>query len=168
VPPSGSNPDESIHVHLVSGVSDPERLGLIARGLFEEVGRQEIEGSFSTNDPWSYDGTPADPDLLTLRAGDAITILVAGTEEGSEEVGSSTTLARIQAMDRARRIDYMTTLGWTRDVAARFADLQEASGFQTTFRVQDVALNWDNESGLRITVSFINYIVIREEEAGES
>ena len=165
VPPSGSNPDETIRVMVVSGITDPGRLGLIARGIFEEIGRQEIEGVFETGDAWSYDNTPDLPDLLTMRPGDAVTLLVAGIEAGGEDVGADSSLARIQSMDRNRRINYMTTIGWPRDVAARFADLQEASGFQTTFRVRDVRLNWDHTSGFTTTCDFFNYIVIREEAA---
>lgn len=168
VPPSGSNPDEKIRVMVISGVTEPERLGRIARSVFEEIGRQEIEGAFETADVWSYDETPENPDLLTMRPGDAVTLLVAGIEAGGEDVGSDTSLARIQAMDRDRRINYMTALGWPRNVAARFADLQEASGFQTVFRVRDVRLNWDHTSGLKLTCDFFNYIVVREENADAS
>jgi hypothetical protein len=168
VPPSGSNPDETVRVMSISGVTDPERLGHVARSVYEEIGRQEIAGTFVTGDAWSYDNTPEFPDLLTMRPGDAVTLLVARTEAGGEDVGSDTSLARIQAMDRARRIDYMASLGWPRDVAARFADLQEASGFQTTFRVRDVRIQWDHSGGLEILCDFINYIVIREENADAS
>jgi hypothetical protein len=168
VPPSGSNPDETVRVMSISGVTDPERLGHVARSVYEEIGRQEIAGTFVTGDAWSYDNTPEFPDLLTMRPGDAVTLLVARTEAGGEDVGSDTSLARIQAMDRARRIDYMASLGWPRDVAARFADLQEASGFQTTFRVRDVRIQWDHSGGLEILCDFVNYIVIREENADAS
>jgi hypothetical protein len=168
VPPSGANPDEAVRVMSISGVTDPDRLGQVARSVYEEIGRQEIEGTFVTADAWSYDNTPQFPDLLTMRPGDAVTLLVARVNAGGEDVGSDTSLARLEAMDRARRINYMTSLGWTREVATRFANLQEASGFQTTFRVRNLRLAWDHTSGLGVTCDFFNYIVIRDENADAS
>lgn len=164
VPPSGSNPDEGIRVMLVSGITDTDVLARVARGMFEQTGRQEITGRFETSDAWSYDTEPELADLLTLKSGDAVELLVsrAGTTE-DEAVGSNTTLAQIQAMDRRRRSDYMVGLGWSRAVADRFAALQDATGFQTTFRVSEVSISFDPDSGLRISVDFMNYIVVRED-----
>lgn len=165
VPPSGSNPDEGIRVMLVSGITDTAVLARVARGMFEQVGRQEITGRFETSDAWSYDTEPELADLLSLTAGDAVEILVSrsGTTE-DEAVGSNTTLAEIQAMDRRRRSDYMVGLGWSRAVADRFAALQDATGFQTVFRVSDVNITFDPDSGLRVSIDFMNYIVIREDQ----
>ncbi len=165
VPPSGSNPDEGIRVMLVSGITDTAVLARVAQGMFEQVGRQEITGRFETSDAWSYDTEPELADLLTLTAGDAVEILVSrsGTTE-DEAVGSNTTLAQIQAMDRRRRSDYMVGLGWSRAVADRFAALQDATGFQTVFRVSEVSITFDPDSGLRVSVDFMNYIVVREDQ----
>jgi hypothetical protein len=165
VTPSGANPDEGIKVVSVSGVVDPALLERVARNYFDQLGRQEIEGTFSTFDTWSYDSNPLDSDLLNLRAGDAVQILaVASATPEEEAVGSTPTFARIRAMDRARRSDYLVSLGWNRTVADRFAELQEATGYQTVFRVQDVKISWDNDSGFKLDVSFINFITVREEE----
>lgn len=168
VPPSGSNPDESIKTFTVSGITDPSFLEQIAESVFEQLGRQEIEGNFVTADAWSYESEPDDGDLLGLRSGDAVELLLARADsQEDEDVGSNATLNRIQAMDRARRRDYMVALGWDRTVADRFAALQDATGFQTTFRVSDVRFNWDQESGLKTTVDFINFITVREEAAAD-
>jgi len=166
VPPSGSNPDEAVRVMSVSGVTDTALLERVARGAFEQLGRQELEGQLETADAWSYDVAPDEADLLALTAGDAVELLLAraGSPE-DEAAGSATTLATLQAMDRRRRADYMVGLGWDRSVAERFAALQDATGFQTTFRVQDVRLSWDGEEGLKVGVTFINFITIREEAA---
>lgn len=164
VPPSGSNPDESIRVMLVTGFNDPSVLERVARGIYEEIGRQEIAGHFETDDAWSYYLEPSDADILELRAGDPVELLVsrASTEE-DERVGSSTSLAELEAMERSRRAQYMESLGWSGDVARRFAALQDATGFETTFRTSAVAINFDNDQGLKVAVDFINYITIREE-----
>ena len=81
--------------------------------------------------------------------------------------GTNTTLAQLQAMTRNRRRDYLVARGWPERLASRFAALQEATEFQTVFRVQDVRLNWDRDSGLKLQAGFINYVVVREEPATE-
>jgi hypothetical protein len=164
VPPSGANPAEVVRVITVSGVTDPEVLQRVASTAFEQIGRQEIEGSFTTMDAWSYEREPDESDLLNLVAGDAVNLLIARADSGNdEEVGSSTSLARLEAMETERRASYLESIGWNRTVAQRFAALQSATGFETTFRVQTASISWDNEQGLKIDVGFINFITVREE-----
>jgi hypothetical protein len=165
VPPSGSNPDESIRTYTVSGITDSSFLETIAESIFEQLGRQEIEGSFETSDAWSYEEVPDNADLFDMVAGDAVELLLARADTtDDEELGSNPTLGRIEAMDTARRVEYMVALGWDPVVAARFAALQTATGFQTVFRVSDVRLQWDHDDGVRVGCSFINFITVREEE----
>jgi hypothetical protein len=75
VGPTGAA-DESILVQYVRGVTDLKLLERIAQNVFEEIGRQEIEGSFSTDDLDSFDSV-VEGDLLDLQSGDPIDILVA-------------------------------------------------------------------------------------------
>lgn len=166
VPPSGANPDEGVRVMLVSGYNDPSVLERVARSVFEGIGRQEIKGSFVTNDVWSYGAEPDDADLLSLEAGAPVELLLArSTGTADETAGSNASLAQLQAMDRRRRSDYMVGLGWSRTVAERFAALQDATGFQTVFRTDELSVAFDSEEGLKMTVAFINYITVREEGA---
>jgi len=166
IPPSGANPDEGVRVIIVSGVVDPAMLERVAQNSFDQLGRQEIEGTFSTFDSWSYDSTPTISDLLSMKSGDAVELLVSSSSSTEDEdIGSANSLSRIQAMDRARRADYLVSLGWDRVVADRFAALQDATGFQTVFRVQDVRISWDSSDGFKLTCSFVNFITVREESA---
>jgi len=168
VPPSGSNPEESIRVMQVSGTSDPAILERVARNAFEQIGRQEIEGTFSTADAHSYDQPEELADLLSMNAGDPVELLVLSSVPPElADQGTNTTLAQLQAMTRNRRRDYLVARGWPERLASRFAALQEATEFQTVFRVQDVRLNWDRDSGLKLQAGFINYVVVREEPAAE-
>jgi len=167
VPPSGSNPEESVRVMQVSGVSDPAVLARVARNAFEQIGRQEIEGSLSTDDVHSY-GQPVEfADLLNARAGDPVEVLIVSSvpPELADRGETNTTLSQLQAMTRARRRDYLMARGWPERLASRFAALQEANEFQTVFRTQDVRLTWDRDSGVRVQIGFVNYVVVREEPA---
>jgi hypothetical protein len=166
VPPSGSNPEESIKVIRVSQITDPETLSRIARNYFEQVGRQEIEGSIDTREVSSYDVNPEAVDLLNMQAGDSIEVLLATGRQGEEqvEISPNTSLAQILAMGREQRKNYFISLGWSEDVAETFSALQEISGLQTVFRVQDVRINWNITDGVKVSLGFTNYVTVREDE----
>lgn len=161
VTPSGANPTESIRTIFVSSVTDPMVLRRIARNTFEQIGRQEIEGQLSTYDVSTYDHDPLEVDLLDARPADPIEVLVTAATSADAPVS---TLAELQAFTRARRKAYLKALGWNEEVAAKFAALQDANGFQSIFRVQDIRVDFDNSEGIKIGVGFINYITVREDE----
>lgn len=166
ITPSGANPTEVIRVLEVSGVSDPAVLERVAQNAFEQLGRQEIEGTLATYDVSSYEQPPDDADLLLAVGGDPVEILiVAGVPQGFEDEGPNTSLAQLQAFSRSRREQYLISIGWDASVAQRFSALQEATAYQTVFRVQDVRVSWDHEEGIRIDIGFINYITAREDAA---
>ncbi len=163
VSPSGANPTEQVRVIEVSKVTDPETLRRVARNTSEQIGRQEIEGVLETSDVHSYDREPDEADLLNVFDGDPIEILVVAAG-GPGTNAPVSTLADLQALSRAARADYLRSLGWPDKVARRFAQLQEANGFQTVFRAQDIRIDFDQDDGLKIAVNFINYITVREGE----
>lgn len=162
VTPSGANPTETIRVMTVTGIHDPTTLQRVARNAFEQIGRQEIEGGFSTSEVSSYDRPPDAADLLLALPGDAVEVLVVSAPPPGGE-GAISTLAEMQAFTRQRRADYLRGLGWPEAVARRFAALQEATSFQTVFRVLDVRLEYDSDQGIKVAVNFMNYVVVREE-----
>jgi len=163
VPPSGATPDDEIRVMSVEGVTDQDTLVRVARSSFEQLGKQELEGSFSTSDAWSYEMEPEEADLLKIDAGDPVELLIAQHEAQDDDQATGTTLGRITAQERLRRRDYLVGLGWDRLVAERLARLQDATGFQTVFRTQLASLAFDVDSGIKVDVDFINYITVREE-----
>jgi hypothetical protein len=169
VSPSGSTPSESIRVMNVSGINDSNVLARIARNIFEQIGRQEIEGSFSTSNIWSYDRPEAGADMLSLDSGDPVEVLMMQVDPRDterEEQGQAISTARAMAMTRDRRRDYLMSLGWERRIAERFASLQDATGFQTVFRTRRATIKYSADKGISISVKFINYITIREDNLG--
>lgn len=159
---SGHAASERIQTYLVRGVTDPVLLQRVARNLFEQIGRQEIEGNFETFDVTSYTEEQfPDPDVLSLDSGDAVELLVSGGPRVPDAQGM--TAATIEALSRESRAQYLRSIGWSQRVAQRFAELQDATANQTVFRTQNVRLNWDNDQGFKATVDFINFIVAREE-----
>jgi hypothetical protein len=164
VPPSGSVPDDKIQTFTLEGISSPSALSAAAESIWEQIGRQELEGSFSTHDAWSWDTPVASANLLTVRSGDAIELLVAAADPQDLPTGASITDAQeIAAMTRANRARFLESIGWSQEVARRFAALQDATQFQTIFRVQNIQLGWDKDEGLQVSIDFINFLEIRED-----
>lgn len=163
VPPSGQNPDDRILTFTLSGITDPETLAAAAESIWHQVGRQEIEGKIKTSDAWSWEQPIEGVDLLRLRPGDALEILVASPETAELSRGTTLTNAtEIRGLQREARAQYLESIGWSRQVAERFAALQDATAFQTIFRVQNVRIVWDVDSGLTIECDFSNFLEIRE------
>ncbi len=169
VPPSGQNVDEKYLVYVLTQPNvNPRALERAARNLYEEVSRQEIEGSFTTRDASSWDlgeGEPFSPeraDLLTLRTGEPVQLLIAAQNPTSPEIVPSTA-AEIASLSLEARVNYLVDKGYAQEVAQQVAALQEASGFVTVFRTRSVNIEMDRDDGLSISVDFINYIVIRDE-----
>jgi len=164
VGPTGANPDERVQTFTVRYGGSPGALASIARSLYEQIGRQEIEGNFKTSDLRSFGSEEDASDLLSLLSGDPVEILVAAADR-SDPTSAPSTATTIQAQTREARARYLQSLGWSADVAERFAELQDASGFQTVFRVQNARISFDAEEGISIVVDFVNFIVVREDEA---
>jgi len=148
----------------VSGVTDPQLLARTAESIWQQIGRQEIEGSFETDDIWSYESEALDADLLRMRSGDPVELLIASPQasEVAEDIVSATELS---GLPRAARARYLESIGWEREVAERFAELQDSIGQQTIFRTQNSRISYDSEQGLRVVVDFINFLVVRELDA---
>lgn len=159
---AGHAPTERINTILVRGVSDGTALARIARQAFEQIGRQEIEGSWTTDDLRSFEpsGPLSAQDLLALDAGDPVELLISGGPNVPSVAGLSA--SQVQSLTRTARADYLRLIGWGQDVAQRFAELQDALANQTTFRTQNVRLSWDADEGVTVVADFINYIEVRE------
>jgi hypothetical protein len=163
VPPSGQNPDDRILTFTLDGITDPATLADAAESIWHQVGRQEIEGKLKTTDAWSWEEPINGVDLLRLRPGDAIELLVASPE--TEELSRGTTLtsaSELRGLQREARANYLEGIGWSRQVAERFARLQDATAFQTIFRAQNLRIVWNVDDGLSVELDFVNFLEIRE------
>lgn len=167
ISPGGSAMEE-IKVIPISGINDGVALERIATSLFEQIGRQEIEGSWSTADITAF-GSDDEGDLLDLQPGDAVEVLIAplnaATTQDSTNTfpgGAVTSMQELQSFTVPRRKEFLVRLGYADLAAQRLAEAQEQTHLVTTFRVQDVTIDWSQEDGVSIEGDFINFIVIRE------
>ena len=187
VSPAGTAQD-TIKVLVVKGVADNAFLLRIAQSAFDQIGRQEIEGNFSTIEITSF-RSEEEGDLLNMEAGEPMEILVDAPPSDADQVpgnalsaaggaiggpvaqaaGSATTAAptttnfqELTAMSVARRAEYLAGIGWNPRVAQRMSQAMDAVAFNSVFRVQDVVINWASDTGLKIDCGFYNFIVVRE------
>ena len=76
--------------------------------------------------------------------------------------GAVTSMQELQSFTVPRRKEFLVRLGYADLAAQRLAEAQEQTHLVTTFRVQDVTIDWSQEDGVSIEGDFINFIVIRE------
>jgi len=166
VSPSGST-DEQIFTQLVTGINDAARLQAVARSMFENFGRQEISGSFSTDDVTSFDGDEGN--LLDLWPGDAVEMLVAplnatssqdSTNSSSGGVPSS--LQQLKSQTQAKRRADLIRKGFGEDNATKLAASEESASIVTVFRVASSSIDWSGDQGIKISGDFQNFLVVRE------
>lgn len=165
--------DEKIRVLSVPNITDLKTLELVAEQTFNEIGRQEIEGSLETDEIDSFE-SEEEGDLLRLQSGEALQVLVASPVEGGDVLSApraavdpqaSSNLQLLTAQSVAARAHYLQSLGLSVETAQRLAEAQEKVRLISTFRVQRVGIDWSSEDGVAVRVDFSNFIVLREAPA---
>lgn len=164
----GGTATEQIQTIVVTGITDGETLERVARSIYEQTGRQEIEGSWETADITSLDSED-EGDLLNLHGGDAVELLIAPlnaatTEDSTDPApgGSRSSLQELTSMLVARRRAFLEELGYKPQAAQRLALAQEQTHLQTVFRVQGLVIEFSQEDGLAISCDCSNFLVVRE------
>lgn len=166
----------------VEGVRDIKRLEEIAKNLYEEIGQGELGGSIKTKSltsflgkapgggEWPIDANNADPDLLSMRPGDAVEILVDTTRISSRSPTITNTFNNGQRKEfneqvddvvrafrrRGARIDLNTARVL---VASSRSEIIDVLNF---FRVYNIRYNW-TDGIVDIAFDFHNYFVARYE-----
>jgi len=162
VDPSGQAVVSDVQIIPVHGITDTKRLREIARGIHEEIGRGEMGGKITTKDLASFGGDNTDADILRLRPGDPIGLIVdARSLESRPPLASELT-------DHHRR-DFEEEV---REIQKRLPDPNLARvlvacargqvvELQSYFRVDIVNYTWDAKSGVQVEVEFKNYVEAR-------
>ena len=162
--PDGSASEER-KIVAVRGVTNPALLERIARAAYEGIGRQQIRVTIDTREPSSHCSRagfdPArDPDLLRLRFGDPIQLVVAA-EAGRGDLDLSS-LADFAAFSSIARVEgALVARGFPIALAERIARISKSAGMPREFRTQSVAVSVDADSGLSIKIEASNYVRAR-------
>lgn len=167
VSPSGEVAQKDTLKIPVHGIRDQARLLIIARATYEEVGRQELGGKAETANLASYGGDAADPDLCTLRTGDAVEFLVDVRRLATRSPLVSELADHTGRRDFGAEVDEVrrTLPEVDEDVAraivasARGATLDQLR----TFKVANVHYALATGGGTAIAFDFQNYVTLRQQ-----
>lgn len=166
VGPSGKNAATNEIYVTVYGIKNKKRLLDIAKALRVEISKQELGGSVTTKNLSSFGGGNHDADLLRLRPGDPIELLMnaSGLAVYPPPISELTNVA---AMGRSELVKFVKErLGQTDDALAEaVADsLTNAYGqLQSVFRVGNVKFSWQ-EGIVEVSFDFQNYVEVRDSD----
>lgn len=132
---------------LVADVSSKDHLIEIGQQLYEEIGRQEIEGNMETAEMATADGLNKEFNILQARNGTPLQIFL---EQGDMKVLADSN------KNRANVAQYLISRGWPSKVATIFS--QKYNEFSNIFYTKSVEFTLNNESGFRAKFDFVNFI----------
>lgn len=153
----GESADKKIMVWRMQGLTSKEDLKVVAQSIYEQSSRREMSVEVSTTDLASYGGDNYDPDTLDMRPGDSFDVYIAREPQGHTTVGEIEDAALV----RAKLVQLMTDMGHDKEMATAYADSYNAAGFQTTFRLRSLKIDWSLDSGVSISLTGSNYIEVR-------
>lgn len=162
VAPSGKRAQTDPLIIPVRGIRNKKRLLAIAKALHAEICRQEIGGSASTRNLASFGGDASDPDLLTLRPGDAVEFRVdaSGLSRFPPPINE---LNNSSAQSFAEEVRAVAKRMGSEDLAKILVASNRGliTDLTRTFRVSTVKFDWDTERGVGISFDFQNFVEVR-------
>jgi hypothetical protein len=170
VDPSGKKPNEEFHRVTISGIIDRSELLKIAQQTYEEMGRQELGIVISTDEMASFSDNPnfdpnLEPDLLDLRSGDPIRLLVTPAQKDRSIMLSLSELNDLVARVDARvgsedPVDFLVREGWSREDAIQVIKLLRSASLPNEFRVIAASYRFA-EDGFHCEIDARNYVRVR-------
>ena len=175
---AGKKPQEKFHRVEVRGLVDESRALEIARQVYEGMGRQELGIAFTTDDVASFSDHDLfdpnlDPDLLDLRAGDPIQLLVTPTERQRSKLFSLAELNLLVARNRnladrgaselSGAIEFLVSQGWKEGDARQLVKILNTANLPSEFRVVSAQVSFDGEGsgGFQIQIDARDYVRAR-------
>jgi hypothetical protein len=134
----------------VKDISSKEALVKIGEGVFEEIGRQQIEGAIETREMISLQGnnqTPIEYNITKIRCGTPVRI-----EIDVEDLKELSKVARTPV-----RAAYLRRKGYVPKIADALA--QSLGNFDTIFYTKAVTFTIDQE-GFTMKLDFVNFIEV--------
>jgi hypothetical protein len=158
-PTPGNANDEKWIVQTVHGIDDEATLRVIAQGVYEQLGRSELNIRLQTINLGSFGGSNSDPDVLDLQAGDAIDFELQRTPEAQGTAGAT------QDAMQSRAASFLTGLGFDSDLAAAYGQSITQVGLTGTYRTRSVGIEWDSERGIAIDLEAVNFLEVRADKS---
>lgn len=180
--PDGKGKKKTVHQVIVYGICDEAVLRQVAEAVYEGIGRQALGITITTSDLASFSDHPRfdpnrDPDLLAIRAGDPIKVIVAPTDLSSTgRLFAITELSKL--IQRSRRvaqatggraefsdaIRFLTVRGWSEEDARQLIRVLSSANLLSEFRVNTASISMDMESeNVSISIDMRDYIRARHD-----
>lgn len=141
-----------------SGISDPDALQALAKRVFEERSRQEMQGTIVTSEMSVDAADGSEVDLLMLRSGDTVQIQI----DDADWAGSAV-LASLP--DEKARAEWFIDRGYSEGVARLLAkNLQEIVETRREYYVKSVNVNFstsDDGGEFSVEIGYCNKIEAR-------
>lgn len=166
---SGANPgdgksEQKYLVWRVSGIEDEATLRVVAQSIYESVGRNELACSIRTKNLASFGGGNLDPDLLDMRQGDSVELLI------NRGAGATQTKLEQTMLVADSGAALLEAVGYGRAFAEAYGKAYSDAGFQTAFRVRGMTVSCSRDDSVQVEVQCVNYVearVDRQLPAGE-
>lgn len=162
VAPSGEAVLSDVLRIPVHGIKDLERLRDIAQSIYEEIGRGEMGGKVTTKDLASFGGDNDDADILRLRPGEPVSLIV-DTRALASRPPLETELTEHSRRSFEEEVSEIEKrLGDPNMARVLVACARgQVVELQSYFRVDTVSFSWDAKSGVQSEFDFKNYVEAR-------
>lgn len=160
VNPGDGYSERKVEVVKISGVADAKTLRLVAQSVYETLGRNELGVRIKTKNLQSFGGLNTDPDILDMRFGDSVELLV---NRADEEDGNTFTDVEKTLLIQANARKFMQRAGYSGPFADAYAKAFSNAGFQTAFVVRAFTCDWSDE-GIALEIHAVNYIEVRNNQ----
>jgi hypothetical protein len=141
----------------ITGVEDEKILQQIAEDVYNGRNRNEIEATIKTKNLSAFGSGNEDPDLLDMKAGDAVEILV-DRSNPSTIAGDEAKLTAAGATEQL-----LKDLGYPPGFASAYARTYQNAGFQRLYRVKEMVAQGSVDEGVSIEVHGGNFVQARGE-----
>lgn len=150
----GEPQDAPFITFRIRDVSNYDQLVEVGQGIFEETGRQQIEGRLTTKEMQVCDVNNNFFDATSFRVGVPIELLIdAGDLQGLPELTEGN-----QAVNRNRIRQFLITRCYDPQIAEALAE--SLTRFDTPFYTKEVEFTLDQENGFSMEINFINFITL--------
>lgn len=164
VSPSGEIAAQDVIRWPIKGITDKAKLLNYAKQIYNEICRGEMGGSCQTKSLSSFGAGNEDPDLVRLRPGDGVKLVVDQRPLEARAPNVSPLAAQHQQSREQMAKDLEKRLGDKNLANAIATSLTNSLPAEmNTYRVSNVKFDWDISSGIAIAFDFHNFIAIRDD-----